>query len=61
MSGNRRELGGSFALGRSTCAGPSTARCSSPGDGVRGPPRDHDGALRAAVAAEVDHIDTAQY
>jgi pyridoxine 4-dehydrogenase len=34
------------------------------GDGVYGPPRDHDEAvavLRAAVDAGVDHIDTAQY
>src|SRR5258705_7041287 len=34
------------------------------GDGVFGPPRDRDEALRvlrAAVAAGVDHIDTAQY
>jgi aryl-alcohol dehydrogenase-like predicted oxidoreductase len=34
------------------------------GDGVFGPPRDRDEALRvlrAAVAAAVDHIDTAQY
>ncbi len=35
-----------------------------PGPGVMGPPRDHDAAiavLRAAVAAGVNHIDTAQY
>jgi aryl-alcohol dehydrogenase-like predicted oxidoreductase len=34
------------------------------GDGVFGPPRDRDEALRvlrAAVAAGMDHIDTAQY
>jgi len=34
------------------------------GDGVIGPPQDRDEALRAlraAVAAGVDHIDTAQY
>jgi Aldo/keto reductase family len=34
------------------------------GDGVFGPPRDRDEALRvlrAAVAAGVDHIDTAQF
>jgi pyridoxine 4-dehydrogenase len=34
------------------------------GDGIYGPPRDHDEAvrvLRAAVEAGVDHIDTAQY
>jgi aryl-alcohol dehydrogenase-like predicted oxidoreductase len=35
-----------------------------PGPGVKGPPRDHDQAvavLRRAVAAGVNHIDTAQY
>ena len=35
-----------------------------PGPGVTGPPRDHDAAiavLRRAVAAGVNHIDTAQY
>jgi hypothetical protein len=30
------------------------------GDGVFGPPRDRDEALRVAVAPRVDHIDTAQ-
>jgi len=35
-----------------------------PGPGVTGPPRDHDQAtavLRRAVAAGVNHIDTAQF
>ena len=35
-----------------------------PGKGVWGPPRDHDDALavlRAAVAAGIDHIDTADF
>ena len=39
-------------------------RGDAAGDGVFGPPRDRDEAvavLRAAVAAGVNHIDTAQY
>ena len=61
MTGNRRELGGSVALGRGTCAGPSTARCSSPAAGSSGRRGIATRALRAAVAPGVDHIDTAQY
>jgi aryl-alcohol dehydrogenase-like predicted oxidoreductase len=39
-------------------------RDAAPRDGVFGPPRDRDEALRvlrAAIAAGVDHIDTAQF
>ncbi|GIF53047.1 aryl-alcohol dehydrogenase-like predicted oxidoreductase [Asanoa ferruginea] len=57
-------LGGTFALGpwRVHRAGYGAMQLS--GDGAFGPPRDHDEAvevLRAAVAAGVDHIDTAHY
>ena len=40
------------------------ARCSSPGPGVFGPPKDRDAALavlREAVASGVNHIDTSDY
>ena len=40
------------------------ARCSSPGPGVFGPPKDRDAALavlREAVARGVDHIDTSDF
>jgi pyridoxine 4-dehydrogenase len=58
------ELGGSLALGpwRVRRAGYGAMQLS--GDGVFGPPRDRDEALRvlrAAAAAGVDHIDTAQF
>jgi pyridoxine 4-dehydrogenase len=61
---NGRELGGSFALGpwRVRRAGYGVMQLA--GDGVFGPPRDRGEALRvlrAAVAAGVNHIDTAQY
>ncbi len=64
MTGNGRELGGTFALGawRVHRAGYGAMQLS--GDGAFGPPRDRDEALqvlRAAVAAGVDHIDTAQF
>jgi pyridoxine 4-dehydrogenase len=64
VTGNGRELGGSFALGpwRVHRAGYGAMQLS--GDGAFGPPRDRDEALqvlRAAVAAGVDHIDTAQF
>jgi pyridoxine 4-dehydrogenase len=59
-----RELGGSFALGRWRVRRAGYGAMQLAGDGVFGPPRDRDEALRvlrAAVAAGVDHIDTAQY
>ena len=59
---NGRELGGSFALGpwRVRRAGYGVMQLA--GDGVFGPPRDRGEALRvlrAAVAAGMNHIDTA--
>jgi pyridoxine 4-dehydrogenase len=64
VTGHGQELGGSFALGprRVRRAGYGAMQLS--GDGVFGPPRDRDEALRvlrAAAAAGVDHIDTAQF
>jgi pyridoxine 4-dehydrogenase len=64
VTGRGKELGGSFALGpwRVRRAGYGAMQLS--GDGVFGPPRDRDEALRvlrAAAAAGVDHIDTAQF
>jgi pyridoxine 4-dehydrogenase len=64
VTGRGEELGGSFALGpwRVRRAGYGAMQLS--GDGVFGPPRDRDEALRvlrAAAAAGVDHIDTAQF
>ena len=64
MTENGQELGGSFALGpwRVRRAGYGAMQLS--GDGVFGPPRDRYEALRvlrAAAAAGVDHIDTAQF
>jgi pyridoxine 4-dehydrogenase len=59
-----RELGGSFALGRWRVRRAGYGAMQLAGDGVFGPPRDRDEALRvlrAAVAAGVDHFDTAQY
>jgi pyridoxine 4-dehydrogenase len=61
---NGRELGGSFALGSWRVRRAGYGAMQLAGDGVFGPPRDRDEALRvlrAAVAAGVDHIDTAQY
>jgi pyridoxine 4-dehydrogenase len=57
-------LGGSFALGPWRVRRTGYGAMQLAGDGVFGPPRDRDEALkvlRAAVAAGVDHIDTAQY
>jgi pyridoxine 4-dehydrogenase len=64
VTGNGEELGGSFALGswRVRRAGYGAMQLS--GDGVFGPARDRDEALRvlrAAVGAGVNHIDTAQF
>jgi len=61
MTENGRELGGSFALGPQHVRRAECGAMQLPGDGVLGPPRDRDEALRAAVAAGLDHIDTAQY
>ena len=64
MSGNGRGLGGSFALGPWRVHRAGYGAMQLAGDGVFGPPRDLIEALhvlRAAVAAGVDHIDTAQY
>ena len=57
-------LGGSFALGPWRVHRAGYGAMQLAGDGVFGPSRDRDEALRvlrAAVAAGVDHIDTAQY
>jgi aryl-alcohol dehydrogenase-like predicted oxidoreductase len=59
-----QELGGSFALGPRRVRRTGYGAMQLAGDGVFGPPRDRDEALRvlrAAVDAGVDHIDTAQY
>jgi aryl-alcohol dehydrogenase-like predicted oxidoreductase len=64
VSGNNRQLGGSFALGPWQVRRAGYGAMQLAGDGFFGPPRDRDEALRvlrAAVAAGVDHIDTAQY
>jgi pyridoxine 4-dehydrogenase len=57
-------LGGSFALGPWRVHRAGYGAMQLAGDGVFGPARDRDEALRvlrAAAAAGVDHIDTAQY
>jgi pyridoxine 4-dehydrogenase len=57
-------LGASFGLGSWRVHRAGYGAMQLAGDGVFGPPRDRDEALRvlrAAVAAGVDHIDTAQY
>ena len=64
MTGKGRELGGSYALGRWRVRRAGYGAMQLAGDGVFGPPRDRDEALRllrSAVAAGVDHIDTAHY
>src|SRR5260370_31748901 len=66
MPGSVPDLGraGSFALGRWRVHRIGYGAMQLAGDGVFGPPRDRDEALRvlrAAVDGGVDHIDTAQY
>jgi aryl-alcohol dehydrogenase-like predicted oxidoreductase len=64
VTGNGRELGGSFALGPWRVRRAGYGAMQLAGDGVFGPPRDRDEALlvlRAAAAAGVNHIDTAQF
>jgi pyridoxine 4-dehydrogenase len=59
-----QELGGSFTLGPRRVRRAGYGAMQLAGDGIFGPPRDRDEALRvlrAAVDARVDHIDTAQY
>src|ERR1700729_1401027 len=58
------DLGGSFTLGPWRVRRARYGAMQLAGDGFFGPPRDRDEALRvlrAAVAAGVDHIDTAQF
>ena len=58
------DLGGSFALGPQRVHRIGYGAMQLAGDGVFGPPRDRDEALRvlrAAVDAGVDHVDTAQF
>src|SRR5258706_4651149 len=59
-----QQLGGSFGLGGWRVRRAGYGAMQLAGDGVFGPPRDRDEALRVlrgAVAAGVDHIDTAQF
>ena len=59
-----RALAGSFALGPWQVRRVGYGAMQLAGDGVYGPPRDRDEALRvlrAAVDSGVNHIDTAQY
>jgi pyridoxine 4-dehydrogenase len=58
------DLGGTFTLGPWRVHRAGFGAMQLAGDGVFGPPRDRDEALRvlrAAVEAGVDHIDTAQF
>jgi pyridoxine 4-dehydrogenase len=58
------DLGGSFALGPWRVRRAGYGAMQLAGDGVFGPPRDRDEALRVlrgAVEAGVDHVDTAQF
>jgi pyridoxine 4-dehydrogenase len=64
VTGNERELGGSFPLGPWRVRRAGYGAMQLAGDGVFGPPRDRGEALRvlrAAAAAGVNHIDTAQF
>jgi pyridoxine 4-dehydrogenase len=58
------ELGGSFALARTTVKRMGYGAMQLAGPGVYGPPKDIDGAievLRAVVDAGVNHIDTSDF
>jgi len=64
VTGDGPELGGSFVLGSRRVHRAGYGAMQLAGDEIFGPPRDRDEALavlRAAVAAGVDHIDTAHY
>ena len=64
MTGNGGDLGGTFPLGRWRVRRAGYGAMQLAGDGVFGPPRDRNEAvrvLRSAVDAGVDHIDTAQF
>ena len=64
VKGHTQELGGFFALGPRRVRRAGYGAMQLAGDGVFGPARDRDEALRvlrAAIDAGVDHIDTAQY
>lgn len=64
MTEHGQKLGGSFPLGPRRVHRAGYGAMQLAGDGVFGPPRDRDEALRvlrAAVDAGVDHIDTAQF
>src|SRR5260370_21010660 len=59
VTGNGRELGGSFPLGPWHVSRAGYGAMQLAGDGVFGPPRDRDEALRvllAAAAARGEHI-----
>jgi pyridoxine 4-dehydrogenase len=61
---NGQVLGGSFPLGRWRVHRAGYGAMQLAGDGVFGPPRNRDEALRvlrSAIDAGVDHIDTAQF
>ena len=64
MTETGQQLGGTFVLGRWRVHRAGYGAMHLAGGGGFGPPRDRDEAvrvLRAAVAAGVNHIDTAQY
>jgi pyridoxine 4-dehydrogenase len=64
VTGKEPELGGTFPLGPRRVHRAGYGAMQLAGDGVFGPRRDREEALRvlsAAVAAGVDHIDTAQF
>jgi pyridoxine 4-dehydrogenase len=64
VTGNERELGGPFMLGPWRVRRTGYGAMQLAGDGVFGPPRDRDEALRVLLAgatAGVNHIDTAQF